>query len=416
MAKVVNKLTDVKIRKAPPGRHPDGDGLYLQVRGPTAKAWIYRYWTAGKSREMGLGSYPSVTLEGARQERDRFKRQRQDGADPIKSRDAERVASLQLAGKALTFTEAAASFIRDKSQAWKNEKHRQQWTNTLNTYVNPILGNLPVGEIDTAAVKRVLDPIWATKSETATRVRGRIEAILDWCKALGYCTGENPARWRGNLKDLLASPFDLAAVEHHPALDYQELPAFMDKLRAQQNVASSALEWVILTASRANESLRAIPAEVSESAKVWTVPRLRMKGSRGRAKEHRVPLSARALEVLRSLPRDSENPYLFQGLRKGSHLSDGALRVLLIRMGVSEKATTHGFRATFRTWASEQTRFPREVVEKALAHVVGDETERAYDRGDLFEKRRKLMDAWATYCMSKPAQLKENVVAIRAAE
>jgi len=414
MAKLVNKLTDVRARKAGPGLHADGDGLYLQVRGPTARCWIYRYTLAGKAREMGLGAYPATGLEDARRERDRHKRLRQDGQDPIEVRNQERAAAKLAEAKAITFSEAVSSYIADKSHAWKNAKHRQQWTNTLKTYAEPILGTLSVSKIDTALVKRVLDPIWTAKSETASRLRGRIEAVLDRCKALGYRAGDNPARWRGNLKDLLSTTADVAEVEHHPALPYGDLPAFMEKLRAQESTAARALEWVILTATRVNEALKAMPAEISRSEKAWTIPKVRMKGRRGKARVHRVPLHERAFEIIEALPRAAENPYLFQGLHRGEALTDGALRVLLSRMGVTN-ATTHGFRATFKTWATERTRFPREVVEKALAHTVGDETEQAYDRGDLFEKRRQLMQAWASYCTPKPAMQTDKVISISSA-
>ncbi len=416
MAKLINKMTDAKARKSGPGLHSDGDGLYLQVRGPRARSWILRYMLDGKAREMGLGAYPATSLEDARQQRDRFKRLRQEGQDPIEAREKDRAAARLVGAQAITFTEAAAAFIRDKSHAWKNDKHRQQWTNTLNTYVNPTLGNVAVQSITTAMVKAVLDPIWTTKPETASRVRGRIEAVLDWCKALNYREGDNPAAWRGNLKDLLPHTADVAETEHHLALPVVQMPAFMARLRALDSVAARALEWIILTGVRANEALKAVPAEISDFEKSWTVPKVRMKGRRGKAKDHRVPLSSRALEILKLLPRSSENPYLFQGLRRGKHLTDGALRMLLARMGVSEEATTHGFRATFRTWAAEQTRFPWAVCEKAIAHVVGDETKQAYDRGDLYEKRRHLMDAWEGFCASSPVVRGARVVSISAAE
>lgn len=414
MAKIINRLTDVRARKAAPGLHPDGDGLYLQVRGKNARSWLYKYSLAGKAREMGLGAYPATSLDVARQQRDRYKRLRQEGQDPIEARDKERAAAKTVDVKTTTFSEAVAAFIADKSHAWKNKKHRQQWTNTLATYAEPTIGALSVQEIDTALVKKVLDPIWTTKPETASRLRGRIEVVLDRCKALGYRQGDNPARWRGNLKDLLAAPADLKEIEHHPALPYLDIPLFMATLRAQDNTAARALEWVILTATRANEALKALPSEISEMEKTWTIPKERMKGRRGRSRPHRVPLPARAFEILKLAARDAENPYLFQGMKKGKSLTDGALRVLLVRMGIDD-VTTHGFRASFKTWAQEQTRFPREVIEKALAHTIGDETEQAYDRGDLFEKRQQLMDAWAAYCISTPVVKSTTVVAFNAA-
>jgi len=403
MAKTINKLTDLKIRKAAFGLLPDGDGLYLQVRGPAARSWLYRYMIEGKTRDMGLGAYPAIGLDDARKTRDRLKRLRQEGLDPIEARNQERAAARLAKAQAITFNQAALSYIRDKSHGWKNEKHRQQWTNTLATYVEPVLGSVPVEEIDTKLVKQVLDPIWTTKPETASRIRGRIEVILDWCKALGYRDGENPARWRGNLKDLLVAHSDITEVEHHPALPYTEMPAFMERLRALEGVAPRALEWIILNATRANESLKADRSEISLEEKSWTIPKIRMKGRRGKVRPHRVPLTDRALDILKLLPTSAESSYLFQGVRKGKPLTDGALRTLLLRMGV-QNATTHGFRATFKTWAQERTRFAREVIEKALAHTVGDETEQAYDRGDLFDKRRKLMEAWASFCCTKPIE------------
>lgn len=414
MPKVINRLTDLKARKADPGLHADGDGLYLQVRGPTAKSWLYRFMLSGKAREMGLGAYPSVSLEAARADRDRCKRLRQAGQDPIEARNQERHEAKAASAKAILFSTAALEYMAAKAPQWGNEKHRKQWIQTLRTYAEPVLGDLPVHAIDTAAVKKVLDPIWTTKPETASRLRGRIELILDYCQSIGYRKGDNPARWRGNLKDLMPSLDDVSEVEHHPSLPYQDLPAFMERLRAENNAAARALEWIILTATRANETLKATPGEVAHEESAWTIPKVRMKGRKGKKRAHRVPLPKRAFELLEQLPRDVENPYLFQGQKKGKHLSDGALRVLLVRMGI-KNATTHGFRSTFRTWAGEQTRFPREVIEKALAHVVGDETEQAYDRGDLLEKRRQLMEAWAGFCMSKPAARGEKVVSIRAA-
>lgn len=411
MAKLVNRLTDLKARKAGIGMHPDGDGLYLQVRGPTAKSWLYRFMIDGSARAMGLGAYPATSLETARVERDRFKRIRQAGQDPIEVRKQE-LQDVKLANaKTVTFSTAALEYMAAKAPQWGNEKHRKQWIQTLRTYAEPVLGDLPVHAIDTAAVKKVLDPIWTAKPETASRLRGRIELILDYCQSIGYRKGDNPARWRGNLKDLLPSLDDVGEVEHHPSLPYQDLPVFMEKLRAENNVAARALEWIILTATRANEALKALPAEIAHGESAWTIPKTRMKGRKGKKRSHRVPLARRALELLEQLQRDVENPYVFQGQKRGKHLSDGALRVLLVRMGITN-ATTHGFRSTFRTWAGEQTRFPREVIEKALAHVVGDETEQAYDRGDLFEKRRQLMAAWAGYCASKPAAHLGKVVPI----
>jgi integrase len=414
MAKLINKLTDLKVRKAGAGLHADGDGLYLQVRGATAKSWLYRFMLHGKAREMGLGAFPATSLEAARAERDRCKRLRQAGYDPIEARKQERLDAKVANAQAVLFSTAALEYMAAKAPQWGNEKHRKQWIQTLRTYAEPILGSMPVQLIATADIKKVLDPIWTTKSETASRLRGRIELILDYCQSIGYRKGDNPARWRGNLRDLMPAIDDVRETEHHPSLSYQEIPLFMEKLRAEDNTAARSLEWVILTATRANEALKALPDEVNYADRVWTIPKARMKGRKGKKRVHRVPLTRRAVDVLDLLPRVAENPFIFQGQKAGTHLSDGALRVLLGRMGYGH-VTTHGFRSTFRTWAAEQTRFPREVLEKALAHVVGDETEQAYDRGDLFEKRRQLMDAWAGYCASKPVSRGAKVVSISSA-
>jgi integrase len=366
---------------------------------------------AGRAREMGLGAYPATSLENAREKRDHFKRIRQTGKDPIEFRNQEKAEAQAAKAKAILFSTAALEYMAAKAPQWGNEKHRKQWIQTLKTYAYPTIGSLPVHLITTADIKRLLDRIWTTRPETASRLRGRIELILDYCRSLGYRKGDNPASWRGNLKDLMPAPDSVSEVEHHPSLPYQEIPAFMENLRAEDNAAGRALEWIILTATRANEALKALPSEIDVGNREWTIPKLRMKGRKGKKKAHRVPLCARAVALLDLLPRNDDNPYLFAGQKIGTHLSDGALRVLLGRMGYGH-VTTHGFRSTFRTWAAEQTPFPRELLEKALAHVVGDETERAYDRGDLLQRRRQLMEAWGTYCLSQPAMRDGNVVPI----
>jgi integrase len=369
---------------------------------------------SGKAREMGLGSYPSTTLEMARAARDRFKRLRQEGRDPIATRNSERAAERLEGTKAVTFGRAALEYMALKAPQWGNEKHRKQWLSTLRQYAEPILGELPVQSLDAPLIKKVLDPIWLTKSETASRLRGRIELILDYCGSMGYRTGENPARWRGCLKDLMPSLNDVAEVQHHPSLPYSELPDFIAKLRAEHGIAPRALEWIILTATRANEALGAVPLEVNKTERLWTIPKIRMKGRKGRKREHRVPVTERAIEIL-DLFATGPTQFLFQGAgNKGKKLSDGALLVLLERMGYGH-VTTHGFRSTFRTWAAEQTNFSPEVAERALAHVTGDETEEAYNRGELLQKRRRLMEAWAGFCDSKCKSADSNIVRIKAA-
>jgi integrase len=301
MAKVIARLTEARCRRAGVGLHPDGDGLYLQVRSATARSWLYRYMIAAKAREMGLGAYPATTLEIARSERDRFKRLRQAGEDPIEVRHRERNAVQIEQAKATKFSRAALEYLALKAPQWGNEKHRKQWLSTLKTYVEPVLGELPVQSIEPSHVLKVLEPIWLTKSETATRVRSRIEMILDYCSSMNYRKGENPARWRGCLKDLLPALDNVVETKHHPALPHAEIPSFMAELRAIESVTARALEFVILTAVRANEALKALPAEVNHTERTWTVPKIRMKGRKGKKKEHRVPLSSRALKITQAV-------------------------------------------------------------------------------------------------------------------
>jgi integrase len=338
-----------------------------------------------------------VSLAEARERAAECRQLRKQGIDPIESRRAAKADRLVAAAKAMTFDQAAAAYITSHRAGWRNPKHAAQWKATLATYASPIIGKLPVSSIDTGLVLQALEPIWATKPETAGRVRGRIEAVLDWTTARGYRTGENPARWRGHLDKLLPARSKVRSVKHHAALPYAELPAFLGSLREQEGASARALEFTILTAARTNESIGAQWSEFDLSGKVWTAPAERMKAGR----EHRVPLSAAAVEILRRMENVREGELVFPGDRRAA-LSNMAMLMLLRRMG-REDLTVHGFRSTFRTWAAECTSFPREVIEAALAHLVGDATERAYQRGDLFEKRRRLMDAWGTYC-AKPAE------------
>jgi integrase len=396
MARTVGKLTALKVaRNLPPGMYADGAGLYLQVTGAGAKSWIYRFSLHGKAREMGLGSLSALSLSDARIKAGECRRLRQEGIDPIEARKASREQAALDAAKTLTFKEAAASYIASHRAGWRNAKHAAQWENTLATYAEPVIGALSIQAIDTALVLKVLEPIWKTKPETANRLRGRIEAILDWAKVRGLRQGENPARWRGHLDHLLPARSKVRRVKHHAALPYAELPAFISELRAQEVGAARALEFTILTAARTGDTIGAVWDEFNAPDKLWTVPAERMKAGR----EHRVPLSTRALAIL----RDAESTripgaeYVFPGGKAGKPLSNMAMTEVLRRMGRGD-ITVHGFRSTFRDWAAERTNFPSEVVEMALAHAVGDKVEAAYRRGDLFEKRRRLMAEWATYC------------------
>jgi integrase len=319
---------------------------------------------------------------------------RLDGVDPIEARAAGRTLAKIEAAKTITFKACAAAYIAANRTGWRNAKHAAQWDATLASYVYPVFGALPVGAVDVGLVLKAIEPIWNAKPETASRVRGRVEAILDWAAARGHRTGENPARWRGHLENLLPKPAKVRRVEHHAALGYDDVAAFMTELRGQAGTAARALEFAILTAARTGEVIGARWAEIDLAERLWTIPAERMKGDR----EHRVPLSDAAIAVIEELrSAELQSEYVFPGGKEGRPLSNMAFLMLLRRMGKGE-LTGHGFRSTFRDWAAERTNFPGEVAEMALAHAIGDKVEAAYRRGDLVRKRRQLMDAWARFC------------------
>lgn len=408
--RAINKLTPTKVTSlSKPGLYADGLGLYLQVAQGGSKTWIFRYMRNGQAKKMGLGSVNLVTLKEARDKAFELQRKLMDGVDPIKERDTVRLAAQIAEAKAMSFEECASTYISSHRAGWKNAKHADQWQNTLSSYVFPHFGKLPVAEVDVGLVMKALRPIWTEKPETATRVRGRIEAILDWATAHGYRTGDNPARWKGHLDKLLPKRQKVAKVKHHAALPYSEMAGFMRGLRAMEGVSPKALEFAILTATRTGETLGALWSEIDMENALWVIPGARMKAE----KDHRVPLSKRALEILGDLPREDDNPYVFIGNRGKGGLSNMALLMTIRRMECGD-LTVHGFRSTFRDWAAEQTAYPNEVAEMALAHTVGDKVEAAYRRGDLFEKRRRIMADWADYC-GKTAGKGNNVVAIREA-
>lgn len=392
------RLTAAKVkREKAPGMYADGGGLYLQVRGATSRCWILRYTLDGRARYLGLGSADVISLADARARADDARRLLVDKIDPIEHRAAARQAARRARAAVVTFREAATRYIAAHAPGWRNATHAKQWPATLEAHVYPILGPLPVQAIDTGLVVKVLEPIWLTIPETAGRVRGRVESVLDWAAARGYRQGDNPARWRGHLDHLLPSRASVRGVKHHAALPFLEIGAFFAALGARAGVAPRALAFTILTAARTSEALGASWAEIDLDAAVWTVPPERIKTKR----EHRVPLSPPALVLLRQIKAEQEragaSAYVFPGDRPGQPLSNMALLGLLRRMGRSD-VTTHGFRSTFRDWAAERTNFPREVAEMALAHAIGSKVEAAYRRGDLFKKRRQLMDAWGKYC------------------
>ena len=390
----VKLLTDAAIRRmVVPAYYRDGGGLHLQVSRSGTRSWIFRFTLSGKVREMGLGPYPDVSLAEARQNASDRRRDLREGIDPIEARNSKRTAERREVAKALIFSDCAARYIEAKRPEWKNAKHADQWENTLATYAYPVFGSLPVASVDTALVMLALEPIWTTKTETASRLRGRIESVLDWATVRGYRQGENPARWKGHLDTLLAKPSKVAKVAHHPALPYIETAEFVQALRKQEGTAARALEFLILTATRTNEVIGARWGEIDTQAGIWTIPAERMK----MAKEHRAPLTARALEILKDMEAVKTSEWVFPGGRTGQPLSNMAMLALLKRMERHD-LTAHGFRSTFRDWAAETTNYPREVAEMALAHAVENKVEGAYRRGDLCEKRRRMMEEWAKYC------------------
>jgi integrase len=380
--------------------YADGGGLYLQVTERGA-SWIYRYMLNGRAREMGLGPLALFGLAEARTKALDARRLRHDGIDPIEARRAAR-AQLRLdAAKAMTFQQCAEAHIKAQRAGWRNDKHAAQWKTTINKYAGPIIGALPVQGVDTALVLKVLEPIWLATPETARRLRGRIEAALDWAKARGYRQGENPARWRGHLDKLLPARSKVRRVAHYAALPYDELPGFLVGLREQEAISARALEFTILTAARTGETMGARWNELDLLDRTWTVPVERMKTGR----EHRVPLSARAIAILKEMQahRSTDSGFVFPGSKSGKPLSNMTFLMLLRRMG-RDDLTTHGFRSSFRDWVAERTNFPSEVAEVALAHAVRNPVEAAYRRGNMFEKRRRLMDAWADFCAKAPAE------------
>jgi len=409
MTRREKKLSPLAINKQTrPGMYGDGAGLWLQVMTSGAKSWIFRYMKNGKAREMGLGPVRDVSVAEARERASACRKLLLDGKDPIDARKAVRQAEALEHAKTVTFAECAESYIESHKTGWKNDKHVSQWRNTLRDYAFPYLENLSVVAIDTGLVMKCLEPIWVTKPETASRVRGRIESILDWAKARGYRQGENPAAWRGHLDHLLPRSSKVAAVRHHPALPYTEIGKFMKDLRGQAGIAASALEFTILTAARTDESLGAQWCEFDLKNALWIIPAKRMKMKR----EHRVPLSKPVLDILQRMAALRISDYVFPGAKQNRPLSNMAMLELLKRMG-RKGITVHGFRSTFRDWTAELTAYPREVAEMALAHTVGNDVEEAYRRGDLLMKRHKLMADWAAYCDQVPAKAGKNIVPMR---
>jgi integrase len=412
--KISNKLTVKQVEALRlKGYYADGGNLYLRVTSTGAKSWAFFYTISGKTREMGLGSYPDISLSDARARAIKQRQQIAEGYDPIEEKNAAKLAKMVEKAKAITFQQAAEQYIESHRSGWKNAKHGDQWSNTLRDYAYPVFGTLPVSTIDTNLVVKAVESIWQTKTETASRVRGRIESVLDWATTRGYRTGENPARWRGHLENLLPARNSIQKVKHHAALPIEAVSKFMSDLRNQQGNAARALELCILTATRTGEAIGARWEEIDFTTDTWTIPSERMKLK----KEHAIPLPPRAREILKVQKANSDSEFVFEGGKQGKPLSNMAMLELLKRMERTD-ITVHGFRSTFRDWAAEHTTFPSEVCEMALAHAVGNAVERAYRRGDLFNKRTKLMQQWAQFCEQEfinPLTTRTTIVQMRKA-
>jgi integrase len=398
VARTLNRLSNFKVERAKqPGMYADGGGLYLRVAEGGSKQWIFRYVANGRLRDMGIAPEHTLTLAEARERATEARKLRLDGIDPIEHKRTRRAAQQAAAAGAKTFKQCAEGYIKDNEAAWSNPKHRKQWETTLSTYVYPELGPLPVATIDTPLVLKVVKPLWERAPETASRVRGRIENVLGWATVHHYRIGDNPARWKGLLEHALPVRSKVAKVKHHAALPYAQAPSFMAKVREDTRIAARCLEFIALNAVRVGEANIAAWDEIDFANRIWIVPPERTKGR----KEHRIPLSPAALAVLEAMRAIKHSDYIFPGKRQARAVGGNTvLRVAKEIAGID--ITAHGFRSTFRDWAAERTSFPREVAEMALAHAIPNAVEAAYRRGDLFEKRRRLMGAWADYC-AKPS-------------
>jgi integrase len=424
---MAEKLSAVRVKSLKtPGRYGDGRGLYLQVRAADQRSWLFRYTLHGKHHWMGLGHADDVTLAEARDKARDMRRLLIDGVDPLTSKKAERAKAAAEAGKAVTFKEAAEKYIAKFEATWRNPKHRQQWKNTLETYAYPVFGAWAAGAVDAGAVLRVIEPLWSEKPETASRLRGRIETVLDYATSKYWRAGENPARWKGHLDIQLPARAKVRKVKHHAALPWNRMGAFVSTLRGQEGIGSKALDFTLLTAVRTNETIGARWPEIDLAAKTWTIPADRMKAE----VELRVPLQSAAIAILESvLPLRSKDDgdWVFPGGKKGKPLSNAAMAAVIDRMNEVDEGkpvpwvdpkqgdrpiTVHGFRSSFRDWAAESTGYPEELAEACLAHTLRNKVQAAYQRGDQFEKRRRLMNDWATYCAS-PAVPAGNVSAMR---
>lgn len=395
MARAIEQLSALQVtRTKKPGYYCDGAGLYLQVAIGGSKSWVLRYTLDGRTRDMGLGSAATFTLAEARERAKDARKLLADKLDPIAARQEAQRERRRAEARALLFNDAAARYIAAHEAGWKNAKHAGQWSATLATYAAPVIGDMDVASIGTEDVMRVLTPIWTVKAETASRLRGRIENVLDWCAVQGHRSGDNPARWKGHLDKLLPARSKVQTVQHHAALPWREMGTFMQELRGQQGTAARAVEFIILTACRTSEAFNATWGEVDLAQRTWTIPGERMKAGR----EHVIPLSDATVSVLQAqAAAHGMEGFIFPGTKPGAPPSNMTGLALLKRMGRAD-LTVHGFRSTFRDWAGESSNHPREVIEHALAHQLKDKAEASYARGTLFEKRRVLMADWAAYC------------------
>ncbi len=393
MAKTIDRLNDRTVKTLKAGKHPDGKGLYLIVKKTGARSWSYRYMKDGREHWIGLGGYPDVSLAVAREKAQACREQRDRKIDPLEQKKADKINEKVRKAKSVTFRQCAEEFIELRESGWKNSKHKDQWRNTLETYAHPVIGDLPVSEVDITLVTKVLKPIWNTKTETASRVRQRIENVLDAAKVLKYRTGDNPARWKGNLDKIFHPRKKVQKVKHFEAMHFKEVPEFFRSLREQDSIKAKALAFTILTVTRSSESRGALWSEINIKEKTWTLPPERMKADR----DHRVPLSDEAIRIIEEV-RGYDQTRLFPGTKLDRPVSDATVRNML--QDLHPGLTVHGFRSSFKDWTLEFTSFPRIVVEMAMAHSIDDDTEDAYVRTDLLKKRAKLMQAWADFCLN----------------
>ncbi|MDO8940616.1 MAG: integrase arm-type DNA-binding domain-containing protein [Methylicorpusculum sp.] len=396
MPKVAREMSALEVSRLNiPGHYAVGGvaGLYLYINDANAKSWVLRLMVGLQRRHIGIGGYPTVTLAQAKEKARKLREEVRNGHDPIQQRK-DVVSKLKAKqASAITFQQAAEGYLASHGDTWRNAKHRAQWTSTLTNYVYPVIGDLLIQDIEIQQVLSVLTPIWKTKNETASRIRGRIESVLDWAKARNYRSGENPARWKGLLDKLLPAPSKVKVVNHHRAMAIDEAPTFISRLRLHEGIAALALEFLILCAARSGEVRGACWSEIDIEARLWTIPRTRMKAG----KEHRVPLNPQAIEILSTIQKSAETNLIFVA-PKGGELSDMTLTAVMRRMKVD--AVPHGFRSTFRDWVGERTNYPRELAEQALAHAIENKVEAAYRRGDALDKRRVMMSDWGNFLSS----------------